>query len=118
MPKVTLAVSLSDTALRDAFGPPHHVTDKIREWRIRQGLGVVLQLDSPKGESCAYLWMPELKDAKLPPVEYMKYSKDKGRHSNTHPCPGLEEGKPAILFKIRSRAEIVKIVEILNRPLV
>lgn len=114
MPKANLTVSVSERVLRDEFGAPHRTTDKIMEWRISQEFGVVLQLDSPKSESCAYLWMPDLSSALLPQVELERYTMGDGRHSNTHPCPGLEEGKSAIRFNVRSRADIRTIVGFLT----
>ena len=114
MANTILAVTVSEKVLEEAFGPPHRRTDKVLEWRLAEDFGVVLQLDSPKGKSCAYLWTPGLKDADVPSVEYERYSTDRGRHGNTHPCPGLEEGKAAMRFSIQSRADIRKIVEVLK----
>ncbi|MGY2995069.1 AAA family ATPase [Mesorhizobium sp. URHB0026] len=79
---VRLDVGVAETALRERYGSPIQVTDKMVAFSLRDGRSIALQKDIEKVQ----IWI-EQSDGQLdPPVaELQNYPAEKGRHSNLPP---------------------------------
>ena len=89
------------------FGEPARATKKVMAWTIRPAMGAVVQIDQPTTAG-AYVWLPyPPAGAPIPAFAQVRvYAAGEGRHSNTKAAPGLEDGKPALRFLIKSEAEL------------
>jgi hypothetical protein len=88
------------------FGAPARDIDKVKAWDIRRDFGVVVEVDSPKREQAAYIWLPYPPDNQPVPEIALEYAGGKGRHSNTYPSPGLRKGLPALKLIVRTESEL------------
>ena len=85
-------------------------TDKILRWRIGNRFSVAVQIDAPKGDTHAFIWVPRSEgDEPIPHFAEM-YEPSRGRHSNTYPLPGLERGRSALRYRIETPVELDAIV--------
>lgn len=88
------------------FGTPIRETVKAMEWDVRPDLGVIVQIDQPNREQCAYIWLPYPPDGQSIPEIALEYPGEAGRHSNTYPAPGLGRGLPALKLFVRTESEL------------
>ena len=99
------------SCLVTAFGEPTRETKKLVSWTITSGFGFAVQTDSPLHNEFAWVWIP-FSDVIMSSLKAEKqlYSKEKGRHSNTYPVPGLGKGEAVIRIKVASDADIDEII--------
>lgn len=98
--------------LTTLFGEPTRETKKLVSWTITSGFGLAVQTDSPSHNEFAWAWVPFSDDTMSSlKAEKQFYSKEKGRHSNTYPIPGLGKGEAAIRIKVATDADLDEFME-------
>lgn len=96
------------------FGEPARSLKKIKAWNVTSQLGVVVEIDQPKREDIATVWLPYPNEGQAIPEIAHQYPGETGRHSNTYASPGLEKGKPVLKIKIsncRQLEDTIKYVQ-------
>lgn len=91
------------------FGKPSRVTVKVTAFDFC-GLGLVVQTDQPNREDAAFVWLPYPPDNEPIPEMALEYAAESGRHSGTYASIGLEKGKPALKFILRTEQELADVV--------
>lgn len=99
-------ISRANEELTKEFGAPSRSIDKVIAWNVPHDLDVVLQIDQPKREQCAYIWLPYPPDGQSIPEIALEYPGEAGRHSNTYPSPSLKRGLPALKLFVRTESEL------------
>lgn len=96
------------------YGPPIRVTKKVMAWNIRPDLGLVIEINTPRRNEAANLWLPNPSDGSEVPEIAFEYPEEAGRHSNTYPSPGLKKGSPALKIIVRSDQELEETLAYVN----
>jgi len=94
----------------EEFGMPKRDVSKVKSWDISNDVGVVLQLDQPKRENAAYVWLPYPGEGQSVPEIAFEYPGETGRHSGTYPAAGLKRGEPAMKLTVRHPAELDEVI--------
>ena len=92
------------------FGPPLRDVVKVKSWDISPAVGVVLQMDQPKGDDAAFVWLPYPREGQPVPEIALEYPGEAGRHSGTYPALGLKRGEPALKLTIKTLPELDAVV--------
>ena len=92
--------------LTKEFGLPCRKTVKVIAWNVRSDMGLVLQIDQPNREQCAFIWLPYPPDGLPIPEIALEYPGEAGRHSNTYSSPGLGRGLPALKLAVKTESEL------------
>src|SRR5699024_5527129 len=103
-------MSRANDVLNKEFGVPARETIKVTAWDVRPDLGIVLQIDQPKRELGAFIWVPYPPDGQSIPEIALEYPGEAGRHSNTYPSPGLRRGLPALKLVVKGESELADTV--------
>lgn len=93
------------------FGGPTRETKKVKAWKVRDDMGVVVELDQPKSQDVANVWLPFPPDNQSIPDFAFQYPGESGRHSNTYASPGLKCGLPALKLIVKTDSELDGTVE-------
>lgn len=93
-------------AFNSAFGDIDRDTLKVAGWKVRPDLGVVVEVDGPRGGQVANVWLPYPPEGQSVPEIALEYPGEAGRHSNTYASPGLAKGLPALKLKVQTEAEL------------
>lgn len=93
--------------LTEAYGPPSRTIEKVTAWdHLREGFGVVVQIDSPLGSLDVNIWLPDASLGTQLPVFAVRFAGGKGRHSGTKSAEGLQEGLPALKLEVREPGQL------------
>lgn len=103
-----------DDCFTRKFGLPTRNVAKVKSWNFGPNASVVLQVDQPKDESYALLWLPYPEDGRVVPETANEYPGEAGRHSGTYAAKGLERGKPALKITVCSITELDNVVDYLQ----
>lgn len=96
--------------LSNEFGLPKDDLVKVKRWSTC-GVPIVLQVDQPRRDSAAYIWLPYPPAGATIPKIALEYLGESGRHSGTYTAGGLEKGNPALKLVVRTARELARTVE-------
>ncbi|WP_071693167.1 HNH endonuclease [Halomonas sp. QHL1] len=96
--------------ISEEFGAPSRKTVKVTALDIGSNFGVVVQTDQPNKDDYAFVWLQYPPDSESLPEIALEYAEESGRHSNTYPSPGLEQGKPALKIIVTCAEELADLI--------